>query len=232
VAPRKSKPLYHGTPDSLPSRILDAGLGPACVGLNAIAYAESSRWALDGELSFRRVQSLAGWTQRREDDLVRAGIWGWTTNTVILLDYLAVNLSRSEIEARRELKAAAGSKGGTTRAALAAQRRDGAQRFRNGNGKQDGKHMLGPTATSPTTSTSSREGAGRDETARREVAAAGAARRMRHAIAQDATGQYRYQPSDLPSDGVDVLNGAGARTGGPDEAPTQGPTRAASGLER
>ncbi len=162
------RPPFFSIPDELPGRMLDAGLGAAAVGLNLIAWAESSRYQLDGLLPVRRARSLRQWTAAREAELIAAGFWDVERDCIHLASYLSVNRSRSEIENLRAARAAAGLSGGQARSGSAP--RDTGGRFaqtpgenlgkigpdspreRTGAPRETSRQLPGPTATATPTS--------------------------------------------------------------------------------
>lgn len=107
-------------PDQLPGDILDAGLAPEHVGLIAEAWAESSRFQLDGRLHISRARKLRGWDEPRARALVIAGALVSTADRIDLVGYLGANRSREQINALREAQARGGQKGGRAAADRAA----------------------------------------------------------------------------------------------------------------
>jgi hypothetical protein len=145
---------YFGMPDGLPDDLLDAGLSVEHVGLLVLAWSESSRSGLDGQLARSRFRALRGWTERRESDLARVGAIVLSAEAVTLVDYLTVNRTRAEIERIRDERRAAGAKGG--QATVATTPRDDRGRFATpsappndgGSGsKQVLGRLLGPLST-------------------------------------------------------------------------------------
>jgi hypothetical protein len=131
-------------PDRLPTDLLDRGLGIGAVGALTVAWAESSRYQLDGLLKKSRARALRGWTQARETDLMRAGAVLVADDAFVLVGYLDVNRSRREIEQLRRDRQEAGSLGGV--AGAGAVGRDSAGHFESRNRAtyaREPDHLLG-----------------------------------------------------------------------------------------
>lgn len=101
---------------------------PAAIGLYALALTYCASHETDGHVDQEFV--LATVPKPRERDrmvaaLIDAGLWHANGSGWIVNDYLDFNLSRDDLEARREAKRAAGKIGG---AASAAARAGGKQR--------------------------------------------------------------------------------------------------------
>jgi hypothetical protein len=116
----KAGPFYFSMANSDPIDIIDAGLGLDHLGLNVLAWAESGSHALDGRVPMSRIKRLPGWSQKRQDRLVAAGVWLISLDDVVVLEgYLDVNRSREDIYAIREKQRLGGQHGGQERAQTA-----------------------------------------------------------------------------------------------------------------
>jgi hypothetical protein len=116
--------------NSDPVDMIDAGIGLDCLGLNLLAWAESSTYLLDGDVPVTRVRRLPGWSRKRQDKLVVAGLWRLDDDVVHLVGYLVTNTSRSQVERISAARRNAGQHGGLSRAESA--RRDEEGRFASG----------------------------------------------------------------------------------------------------